>query len=131
MNISKSPRTMAIMPVVLGIYKHAALNNLSCPTFEDMIRDTECTEHEVNSATIHLIREGKITVEKIAARRRIYVKSINTWTDWTAQRKRQEIRKSRKCLVCADNFMSLGRGNRICSRCKSLDGHGMWGAQWE
>jgi hypothetical protein len=30
-------------------------------------------------------------------------------------------RKSRKCLSCSDQFLSIGPGNRICLPCKDLD----------
>ena len=131
MNISKSSRTMDLIPIVLRIYKHAAINNLPCPTYEDVMNTTSCTEHEINSANVYLIRKGDIVVEKIAARRRIYISSIKAFTDWTARKVHEEIRKNRKCLVCTKQFMSSGSGNRICSRCRDREGHGLWGAQWE
>jgi len=36
--------------------------------------------------------------------------------------RRQQQKKGRRCLSCSRSFASTGPGNRICRKCKDLDG---------
>ena len=129
--ISNAPRTMEVVPVILNIYKECALNDRPCPTLQDLMDMTGRTHHEINSANVHLVSQGKILTEKIAARRRVYVKSVDKFTGWTEQKSSIPKSKQRKCLVCLSDFESFGSWHRVCDRCKCREGHGSWGLQWE